>query len=149
MQPVYRHTQIGYVMIAALLAGAIAPLAAVTVQPLRVAMACLTGLLLLCLVLFPTLTTRVTQDSLYCHFGFGLIHRTIRLSDLTAVSVVRNRWLSGWGLRLTPSGWLWNVSGFDAVELLFRDGRRFRIGTDQPQALCAALQSQLTARPRP
>jgi hypothetical protein len=34
---------------------------------------------------------------------------------------------------------LWNVSGFDAVELVLDDGRRFRIGTDEPLALAAAI----------
>jgi hypothetical protein len=143
MQPVYHHTQVGYVIIAALAFGAVAPLAAATVQPLRVGMLFVAGLLLLCLVLFPTLTTTVYRDRVTCHFGVGVVHRSIALADIASVSVVRNSWLAGWGVRLTPTGWLWNVSGFDAVELVFRDGRRFRIGSDDAPALCSALQSQL------
>ena len=35
--------------------------------------------------------------------------------------------------------------GFDAVEVGLNSGRRFRIGTDEPEALLAALESRLTA----
>jgi hypothetical protein len=38
-----------------------------------------------------------------------------------------------------PGGVIWNVSGFDAVELELDDGTRFRIGTDEPVALAAAI----------
>jgi len=34
---------------------------------------------------------------------------------------------------------IYNASGFDAVELRMDDGRRIRIGTDEPHALAAAL----------
>jgi hypothetical protein len=35
--------------------------------------------------------------------------------------------------------WVWNVSGLDAVELTLRSGRRFRIGTDEPEELAKAI----------
>ncbi len=50
-----------------------------------------------------------------------------------------NRWYYGWGIRLTPQGWLWNVAGLDAVELTFSNGKKFRIGTDEPGKLLEAL----------
>jgi len=38
------------------------------------------------------------------------------------------------------STWLvWNISGLDAVELTYCDGKKFRIGTDEPEALLEAL----------
>lgn len=43
--------------------------------------------------------------------------------------------------QLTPHGWLFNVSGLDAVELELINNRRFRIGTDEPQRLIAAIQT--------
>jgi hypothetical protein len=43
------------------------------------------------------------------------------------------------GIRLSPGGVLWNVSGLDAVELSLDGGRRFRVGTDEPRALAAAI----------
>ena len=53
---------------------------------------------------------------------------------------VRNPWYTGWGIRLGSGYVLWNVSGFDAVELDFASGRRFRVGTDEPSALVSAIE---------
>jgi len=36
--------------------------------------------------------------------------------------------------------WVYNVSGLEAVEVTLRSGKRFRIGTDEPEALLTALQ---------
>ena len=34
---------------------------------------------------------------------------------------------------------VWNISGLDAVELTYHNGKKFRIGTDEPEALLEAL----------
>ena len=52
---------------------------------------------------------------------------------------VRNSALYGWGLRWIPGGTLWNVWGRDAVEVGLVSGKRFRIGTDDAEALDLAL----------
>jgi hypothetical protein len=57
---------------------------------------------------------------------------------------VRNRWWWGWGIRRIGRGqWLFNVSGLDAVELSMKNGKTYRIGTDEPQRLCEVVQSRL------
>jgi len=104
------------------------------------------AILSLCLLLFPTLTAIVEPNRLRCFFGLGLIRREIRISEIVAVSVVRNPLSYGWGLRLIPGGWLWNVSGLDAVELQLQSGKLLRIGTDEPDALKAAIASAVKAR---
>ena len=38
---------------------------------------------------------------------------------------------------------IFNISGFEAVEIKMRDGRIYRIGTDQPQKLAYAIKMQL------
>ena len=53
---------------------------------------------------------------------------------------MRNPWYVGWGIRLGPGYWLWNVSGLSAVELVLADDRRFRVGTDEPEALSRAIE---------
>jgi len=114
------------------------------------------ALLLVCLVLFSSLTVEVTREHVVVRFGPGPIRRTIALADLVDARPVRNRWWYGWGIRLTPHGWMFNVSGLDAVEVVFRDGHRFRIGTDEPKRLAAAIRAGIEvervprgARPRP
>ena len=49
------------------------------------------------------------------------------------------------GIHLTPYGWLYNVSGFDAVAITLRDGKRFALGTDDSHGLVEALR-RLIAR---
>jgi hypothetical protein len=57
--------------------------------------------------------------------------------------VVKNPWYYGWGIHLTPSGWLYNVSGFWAVELQMKNGKKYRIGTDDPEGLVQVIQDKL------
>jgi len=92
------------------------------------------------LLLFSTLTVRVTSGVLDVFFGPGFIRRRIDLKDIREVRIVRNPWYCGWGIRWIGRGWLWNVSGLQAVELELENGRRFRVGTDAPEALAEALQ---------
>jgi hypothetical protein len=42
---------------------------------------------------------------------------------------------------------LYNVSGTNAVEIKLRSGRRFRIGTDEPEALARALRMVIGGPP--
>ena len=46
--------------------------------------------------------------------------------------------------RHTPHGWLYNVSGWEAVEITLPSGKRFRLGTDEPRRLEQVL---LAAKP--
>ena len=41
--------------------------------------------------------------------------------------------LYGWGIHRTPHGGLYNVSGWEAVEIPLASGQRFRLGTDEPR----------------
>ena len=81
----------------------------------------------------------IDQSAIQLAFGPGWPRKSIRLAEVRGAEPVRNRWWYGWGIRITPHGWLWNVSGLDAVEVLLASGRRTRIGTDEPQELTAAI----------
>ncbi len=139
----YHHTQIGTVLIAALGAAIVLvffpSLIGVPIHPMQIA---ITTILVIALVLLHSLTVEIKENILECHFGPGLISRKIPLSDIVEVSAVRNPWFIGWGIRWNPGKyWLWNVSGLQAVELLFKNGKRFRIGTDEPESLVQAIQN--------
>ncbi|GFP35963.1 hypothetical protein HKBW3S43_01751 [Candidatus Hakubella thermalkaliphila] len=88
-----------------------------------------------CLVLFPTLTVVIEEDVLEIRFGPGVIRKKFSLRDIESCQVVRNPWYYAWGIRLTPHGWLYNVSGSYAVELRMTTGKKYRIGTDVPNDL--------------
>jgi hypothetical protein len=138
--PDYRHTQIGTVLLtslgaAMLLVGAL--LLTYGSDPLLLAVL---ALLALIAVLSPSLTVEIRGEALRLWFGPGLIHKQIAVATIRACAVVQNPWWYGWGIRLTPHGWLYNVSGLGAVELTFQNGRRLRIGTDEPDHLCQAIE---------
>ncbi len=99
------------------------------------------------LVLFYALTVEIQNNIITCSFGIGLIRKSISLSEIQTVRAVQNPWYAGWGIRWIPGQyWLWNVSGFEAVELSMKDGKRFRIGTDEPDALVLAIESNKKMR---
>ena len=98
-----------------------------------------TIILLIVAALFWGLTVEVNKDVVRLYFGFGIIHRSILREHIAMVTQVRNRWWWGFGIRWTPHGWMWNISGLDAVELTYHNGKKFRIGTDEPEALLETL----------
>jgi hypothetical protein len=141
----YRHTQIGWVMLVALIlpVGLIGLLLATT--QLWAALGLVLVVLLVTAALFSTLTVEVDGRQLRFRFGPGPIRKHIDLANVRHFAAVRNPWWYGWGIHLTPRGPLYNVSGSGAVELHLKDGKRLRIGTDEPEALCHALEQVVGA----
>ena len=88
--------------------------------------------------LFWCLEVKVGTDGIFLSYSFGLINKKIQRQQILQVEVVRNSWWYGLGIRLTPHGWMWNISGLDAIKLTYQDGNEFRIGTNQPQELYQA-----------
>lgn len=91
-------------------------------------------------VLFSSLTVYVTDRELVFYFGPGFWTRRFALDDIISAEAVRNAALYGWGIRYTPHGWLYNVSGLRAVEVTVRGEGQIRIGTDEPEALEQAIE---------
>ena len=88
---------------------------------------------------FSSLTVEVTPTRLIWFFGPGLLRKSVERETIIGATPVRNRWWYGWGIHLTPRGWLYNVGGLDAAELALSNGSRLRIGSDEPEALANAL----------
>ncbi len=136
----YRNTQFGTLTVVSVVA-AIAVLVLITVNtgwhPVSIGVL---AIMVILLFLFYSLTVTIDRHELRCFFGPGLIHRRFGLAEIVAAVPVRNRWYYGWGIRLTPSGWMFNVSGLDAVELELVSGTRFRIGTNEPDELVRAIE---------
>ena len=138
----YRHRQFGRTILLALAA----MMAVVGLLPLfdrsapvLVVAGAVMLVLLLTAVICSSLTVTVDERVLRVRFGPGPIRRTIELRDIAAAQPVKNSWWAGYGIHMTSNGWLWNVSGPDAVELTLSDGRRFVVGTDDPAGLTEAL----------
>jgi hypothetical protein len=144
MVPDYQHRQVGATVIIVMsVVIAVCAVMAAIIPAARAPFLVVIGVLVVTGVLFSSLSVRVDGGWIECRFGPGLIRRRIPLSTVRAARAVRNRWWYGWGIRITPHGWLWNVSGLDAVELTFTDGRKFRVGTDEPEQLAELIRRRL------
>jgi len=98
-------------------------------------------LLILIVVDFASLTIRVEADGVHWSFGFGWPSGELRLDQIQTVAITRTNMLEGWGLHYTIwHGWLWNVWGFQAVQITYSGGRRVTLGTDDPQGLRDAIE---------
>ena len=137
----YEHTQTGYVLICGLFVGAFAFAFARFFQtsPQREIFLVVSILFLITIVAFYKLTITIDDEILCASFGVGLVRKKVALAEIAACEPIRIRWCYGWGIHLTPHGWLYNVAGLDAVAITLRDGRKFALGTDDPDELVAAI----------
>jgi hypothetical protein len=139
----YRHTQVGTLVLGAVGLPVVVLIIVALFFEVEVVALITLGMLLVAMFLFGTLTVAVNRDGILMWFGTGLVRKRFALSSIRAAKVVRNEWYYGWGIRRLPAGWLYNVSGLDAVELEMVDGTRRRIGTDRPGDLESAIREAL------
>jgi len=140
----YRHTQIGWSMLVVLATAAVITIAVVPRSSAFDLIAPAT--LSLCLFLFASLTVAADQERIEARFGLGLIRKTIHWAAISSARPVRNSPLLGLGIRWIGTGWMFNVSGLNAVELSLKNGKVFRIGTDDPAGLNAFIERRLRER---
>ncbi len=142
----YRHTQVGWVIIVTILITALIlfPLLRTlegTALPILIGFAAL-----FVMIQFATMTVVVENRRIRFYFGMGLIRKRFDLAEIVDYRQVRNPWHYGWGIHYFPGGTLYNVSGFYALEITLTNGRRIRIGTDEPEVLLRALQRVIGRR---
>jgi hypothetical protein len=137
----YEHTQRGTVPLVVLLVAALLLLALAMLVP-KVGDVPFTviGILAICGLLFSSLTIQITDRELRWQFGPGLIRKEVPLHEIERAEVIETTFLQGWGIHYTFRGWLYNVSGFQAVAVRLKNGKQFLLGTDEPERLQAALQ---------
>ncbi|MCK9579561.1 MAG: DUF1673 domain-containing protein [Methanoregula sp.] len=141
----YEHTQRGTLIIGAVSAAIFIILATTYLYgPEWVAIIVL-AIMIFVLAIMSTLTVSVNEGLLRIRFGpVGLVRKEWPLSEIVSVTAVNNPWYYGYGLRWTPYGRLYNVSGRGAVEVLLFSGKKFRIGTDEPETLKNAIETALS-----
>jgi hypothetical protein len=96
------------------------------------------------LLVFGRFTVAVDEQTLEWRFGLlGVPRWRLALAEVSAVEVTRSRWFEGWGIRRTSEGMLYNIAGFGAVRLHCKNGRRLRLGSDEPERLAAFIRRRL------
>jgi hypothetical protein len=144
MRTTYQHKQFGGISLLTSVGGILVILGLVSQLGARPTLMIVLAVLVFIAVSCSSLTVSVTPSSLVFWFGPGILRRTEPLSNIESVEPVTNPWYYGIGLRVTPRGMLYSVSGLGAVEVTRRDGSRFRLGTDEPEKLTAALRQALS-----
>jgi hypothetical protein len=91
---------------------------------------------------FRSLTVEISDSELTWYFGSGFLKKSVPLADVVSAEPIRTTFLNGWGIHYTPHGWLYNVSGYGAVAITLKSGKRFCLGTDEPETLADQLRGQ-------
>ena len=136
---IYKHTQIGYLFNIILSISLLILLFIGVVYEFTPIVLALFIFLLLSLVLFPSLTIEIDKTKLIIRFGLGIISKNFNLENIRSCRVAKNPWYYGWRISLTPHGWLYNISGLSSVEILMKNGKRYSLGTDEPERLEYAI----------
>ncbi len=151
----YKHTQIGYLMLVVMLA-VLGLFAWVQItarfEPPSVdsgtnfAVTAIMALIVIVLASFITLKVSVDENYLRIKFGYGIFAKMFPLKEIASVKAVRNHWYYGWGIKLWfwPYMWIYNVSGFDAIEIIMKNGKIYRIGTNEPEKLEAVIKNKIS-----
>jgi hypothetical protein len=152
----YRHTQrgrLGLLMVvlavvetvqvsAILVAVGIVKEGAATVAVCVVIMAVVAALLIGCGKIFSSMTVQVRDGRLEWWFGRGFPRYSRFLSEIEEARVWTPRGFA-LGIHSTRDGRLYNVWGMKGVRVVMRSGKAFILGTDEPEALEAALDAAL------
>lgn len=150
----YKHTQISYLMIFVTLAVLILfvwiQITARAEPPsvdsgTNLLVTSVMVLILFILASFATLTTSIAEKYLKIKFGYGIFRKKFLLGEIASVKTVKNHWYYGWGIRVWfwPYMWIYNVSGFNAVEIIMKNGKIYRIGTDDQSKLETAIKQTI------
>ena len=139
----YKHTQTGYLLLIIYSIIILFVVSLIIVTGFNPFVLGAMIILLIALGSFSALTVVVDDRMIQIRFGFGVIRKTFLLKEIELFRPVRNPWYYGWGIRFTPRGWLFNVSGFSAIELQKKNGKLYRIGTDDIDKLTKALEGAL------
>lgn len=143
MAEYYRHRQIGSLMIVAFSACIILLAVLLCVVEFNWIAVAVGGVLLVCLLAVWSLTVVIDEDTLHIRFGSGIVRKTLPLRNIESCRSVRNPWYYGWRIKWIPRGWVFDVSGFRVVEVVMNTGKRYRIGTDEPEALERAIRRSI------
>ena len=137
----YKHTQIGYFLIIVFSVTLILVGTLVFRTNFTPGLLVVFAFMVFCMATFSRLTVEVDDQAIDLRFGMGVIRKRFLLKDVKAHRAVKNPWYYSWGIHVIPNGLIFNVSGSEAVELQMKNGRKYRIGTDDAKGLVDALKT--------
>jgi hypothetical protein len=104
----------------------------------------LTLLLIVCLLILYKLTIYIDNTSVSFKLGIGLITRKYLITDIQSCKSVKVEPFFGIGIKITPNGWIYNVSGLNAIELSFKNKKsKVWIGTNKPDEIAGIINNMI------
>ena len=97
------------------------------------------GMLAWAVAMMSALTVKIEDVFLKLRFGAGSFRKKFALDDIVSAQPVRIDFWRGWGIHMYRNGWLYNVAGYDAVEIKLKNGKINCIGTNEPEKLTRAI----------
>ncbi|MFZ6687412.1 hypothetical protein ACO0K0_06655 [Undibacterium sp. SXout11W] len=90
---------------------------------------------------------KITVDEQNLRWQFGLLTLPmwkVTFNDIADIEIVDLRWYEGYGIRLTTSGMLYRASGSQALRVVRKNGKSFRLSSTDPQRLLSYIQPRLS-----
>jgi hypothetical protein len=138
----HRHTSIKalllFIPIAAIVGGSFV-LVAQEPRPAIAMMLAVITFVAIVVALFSTFTVQITGDELVFGFLFGVMRRRIPLADIAHATRIMLPWWYGTGVKLGPKRISYLIWPGPAVALTLKSGRTVQVGTEDADALLAAL----------
>jgi hypothetical protein len=105
--------------------------------PLKVYLTLIISFVLV-LLTFYRLKIRVDDSGIHIIYGIGLVNVMIKPEKINLVSVIKTSWFSGFGIRITENGMLYNIQGENAIEISYElngKNKNVQVGTNDVLAL--------------
>ena len=119
----YERTQIGWWfsvnLILVIIAISLAYYFQIGDRPLPSVFQLVVFVLILILINFYKLKLKVDQTGINILYGIGLVHIKIQPERIESVKPIKTKWITGFGIRITMNGMLYNIQGREAVKITY------------------------------
>ncbi len=96
------------------------------------------------ILFFYKLTIIIDNEKIEAIFGIGLLKKSIKINDIKSIENYKIPWYAGIGIRLTPKGWLWNVSLGNAVLINNKTtSKTFLVGSNEVDKVINIINTQI------
>ena len=87
------------------------------------------------LIWFLKLETKITEKHIQVKY-FPFVNKTFLIEEIEMMKVINYGFVGGWGIRFwTPYGTVYNTSGNKGLHFQLKNGKRYVIGTQNPEEL--------------
>jgi hypothetical protein len=95
---------------------------------------------------FSSLTIAISATAIEWWLAFHLFPQRLELGDIDLAATKRLPWYTSFGIRFSSRTVAWIVSGYSAIELVRRSGKRVVLSTADPAGALAAIHAAIGPR---